>query len=464
MIELIRAGAERTPHRPVVISRRGEVTYAQLLDDAHRVAGGLLERGLTRIGALTPHVEDALLLYAAGSLAGVEVCGYPLCESAQEVDRLAQRFDHAVVVVGRDGDADRVPSGRGLDLGELLSSDGTAAVQAAPSEPTVMILTTGTTGERRGAIHRWSRLTSHSPASGAASDARWLLAYNTSQFAGIAVLLEVLRSGATIVQAEALQAPAALEAMSRFAVTHTSATPTFWRGVLRELKGVAPGFELRQITLGGEAVPARLVDELREIWPEARVSQIYAATEFGQTGSVRDGLPGLPVSVLERGADADLRLRVVDGELQVLARNGMLGYYGEPPVESDEWRRTGDLVEIRDGRLLFMGRTSEVINVGGVKVHPVRVEDVVEQVPGVSAAVAFGRTNALTGQIVAVEVVLAPSSERDTVDALIRAACEAALPVAARPRSIRYVTELATSGLKLNRRLARTTSESGSTS
>lgn len=468
MIDLLRAGADRAPDQPLVVSARGAFSYSHLHSRARLLAAGLAERGLTRIGAITPCAEDAIALLAAGALAGVEVCGYPLCESADEVARLADRFDHPVVVVGQNGS--NGPSGRVLDIGELESSLSDVPERDPAAEPTVMILTTGTTGERRGAIHRWSRLAPVGDLSGPSPSAHWLLAYNTSQFAGMAVLVQVLRSGATLVQPDALQAAPALRAMARFGVTHASATPTFWRGVLRELNGSEPGFALQQITLGGEAIPARLVDELRKIWPNARFSQIYAATEFGQSGSVRDGLPGLPVSVLERSADAPVQLRVVDGELHVRSRTGMVGYYGDPPLDSDVWRPTGDLVEVRDGRLLFMGRTTEVINVGGVKVHPMRVEDVIEQVPGVSAAAVYGRANALTGQIVAVEIVLAAGFDRDAVDPLVRSACEAALPAAARPRSIKYVEELATLGLKLNRRLAGAatvevgTRESGNTS
>ena len=68
-------------------------------------------------------------------------------------------------------------------------------------------------------------------------------------------------------------------------------------------------------------------------------------------------------------------MRVTDGELWVRAGAGMLGYAGTKvtrrrPTGPDDWRPTGDLVEIVGDRVLFRGRKSEVINVGGVKVHP----------------------------------------------------------------------------------------------
>jgi acyl-CoA synthetase (AMP-forming)/AMP-acid ligase II len=144
-------------------------------------------------------------------------------------------------------------------------------------------------------------------------------------------------------------------------------------------------------------------------------------------------------------------MRIVDGELWVRSRVGMLGYYGEDPVEADAWRPTGDVVEVVSDRILFRGRTSEIINVGGVKVHPLPIEDRIGSVPGVDMARVFGRPNAMTGAIVAVEVVAAPGADTDTITAAIRAAC-ADLPAAARPRSVRFVDSVSLAGNKIVRR------------
>jgi acyl-coenzyme A synthetase/AMP-(fatty) acid ligase len=144
-------------------------------------------------------------------------------------------------------------------------------------------------------------------------------------------------------------------------------------------------------------------------------------------------------------------MKIVDGELWVRSRVGMLGYYGEDPVDSDAWRPTGDIVEVVSDRILFRGRTSEIINVGGVKVHPLPIEDRIGSVPGVDMARVFGRPNAMTGAIVAVEVVAATGADTDTIAAAIRAAC-ADLPAAARPRSVRFVDSVSMAGNKIVRR------------
>jgi acyl-coenzyme A synthetase/AMP-(fatty) acid ligase len=205
---------------------------------------------------------------------------------------------------------------------------------------------------------------------------------------------------------------------------------------------------LQQITLGGEAAPASLIARLHQLFPDARVSHVYAGTEFGSVVSVRDGQAGLPLSVLDRDPDADAHFRVVDGELQVRARNGMLGYHGGDAA--GEWHATGDLVEERDGRLVFVGRTVEIINVGGAKVHPLPIEELVATVPGVVMCAVYGRPNAVTGQIVAVDVVTTAEADQDAVKAAIRQACSE-LPAPGRPRRIRFVDALEVRGQKVIR-------------
>jgi acyl-CoA synthetase (AMP-forming)/AMP-acid ligase II len=128
----------------------------------------------------------------------------------------------------------------------------------------------------------------------------------------------------------------------------------------------------------------------------------------------------------------------------------MLGYYGEPEIDPDAWRPTGDLVEVVGDRVEFRGRSSEIINVGGVKVHPLPIEERVGAVPGVELAHVFGRPNRLTGSLVAVEVVPAGDADPETLEEAIREAC-ADLPPAARPRSIRFVETIATAGNKIAR-------------
>ena len=408
-------------------------SYGELLDRAEAAAGGLRDREITRFANLDHDAAGTVALFAAASLIGAEACQYPPDLDAADVAALAERFGHDAI----------------LREDHLHG----AAVHADPAVTRPhLVLTTGTTGAPRGVRHDWNRILRGTARIAPAPSQRWLLAYGLHQFAGLQIMVHVMAAGATLVAPAPRRPREGLAAMRAHGVTHASATPTYWRFLLAELRadgGAVPMLE--QITLGGEAIPAPLLADLASTFPAARISQVYAASEFGSSGSQRDGRSGLSLDVLSRGEDADVAMKIVDGELWVRSRVGMLGYYGEEPVDADGWRPSGDLVEIVGDRILFRGRTSEVINVGGVKVHPLPIEERIGAIAGVDMARVFGRPNAMTGSIVAVEIVAAPGADTDAIAAAIRSAC-ADLAAAARPRSIKFVDTVTMAGNKIVRR------------
>ncbi len=446
MYALIERAAARAPGDMAVVSDRARTTYGDLLLAARRVAPALRATGRTRLAVVEPDAARTLVLLAAGSLVGVELCFYPPVADPGEVADLATRLDHDLLI------SDRTDLGGPTVRYDELES-GPAGDTTPPTSQPVLILTTGTTGAPRGVRHDWGRLLARAADAAPARDQRWLLAYGVHQFAGYQILIHVASIGATLVDPGLRRPRPGLAAMRRHGVTHASATPTFWRFLLAELRsdgGPVPALE--QVTLGGEAVPASVLADLGATFPGARVSQVYAASEFGPTGAVNDGRNGLPRSVLDRGDDAEVAIKVVDGELWVRSRVGMLGYHGEAAVDDpDGWRPTGDLVEVVGDRILFRGRAAEIINVGGVKVHPLPIEERISRVPGVAVVRVHGRPNALTGAIVAVEIVPAEGVDPEEIRAGVTDAC-ADLPAAARPRSVRFVDAVATHGQKILRR------------
>jgi acyl-CoA synthetase (AMP-forming)/AMP-acid ligase II len=449
LFELLQQVAAEDFARPAIVTHEMTVTHGELARDAECVAAALRREGITRF-AIADHGADVVVALLAGaSAAGVEACQYPPDE-ADELEDLRERFDHEIVVSDRD---DLGSLGARIVRPDEWIGTGRPSRPIEPISPRPhLVLTTGTTGKPRGVRHDWERLVRNTRRVKPGTGERWLLAYGLHQFAGLQILLHVFAAGATLVAPAPRRPREGLEAMRRLGVTHASATPTYWRFLLAELHsdgGLVP--ELQQITLGGEAIPGPLLEELGRIFPAANISQIYASSEFGSTGSMKDGRAGLSTDVLKRGDEADIAMRIVDGELWIRSRGSMIGYYGEPAIDADGWRATGDLVEIDGDRILFQGRTSEIINVGGVKVHPLPIEDLVSAVPGVAVARVYGRPNPMTGAIVALEVVAAPGVDQDVIGAAIREAC-ADLPSAARPRSIRFVDDVATSGSKIVRR------------
>jgi acyl-CoA synthetase (AMP-forming)/AMP-acid ligase II len=447
LIELLRRAATVEAERPAIVTNDRSVSYGDLVELADAIAAQLRARGITRFGIIDHDAINVVALLAAASSVGVETCVYPPVESPDEAAAIAVRFDHDLLVSNR---TDLTGPAKVVSIADLVGATSEPVELSGAARP-LLVFTTGTTGFPRAVRQDWSRvLRPFIPVQPAPTE-RWLLAYGLHQFGGLQLLLHVTGAGATLVAPVPRLPAAGVAAMRAHRVDHASATPTYWRFVLAELKeggGELP--PLRQITLGGEAVQSRLLQDLEATFPDARISQIYGANESGNLRSVRDGQNGLPLSVLQDRPDADVSLKIVDGELWVRSRIGMLGYYGEEPIDADAWRPTGDLVDIVGDRIMFRGRTSEIINVGGVKVDPLPIEERISALPGIAFTRVFGRKNPLTGYIVAVELVAEPGVDTEALQQSVRDAC-ADLAPASRPRLIRFVDTIATTGNKMIR-------------
>jgi acyl-CoA synthetase (AMP-forming)/AMP-acid ligase II len=454
MIALLEAAAADAAERTAVITPEGAPSYGDLLDDARRVAAGLQRRGLTRFAVAEPDAAWVLRLLAGAALAGAEPCQYQPDTDANVLRAETAALKHDVLVTRRDDVGDG--SLEVIRPEELLAQtlERAAGVEPPDGPQPLVIRTTGTTGTPKAARHDWRVLGQTVENVQPRPDQRWLLAYGPQQFAGIQVLLHVLASRATLVAPFPRQPKDGLDAILSDGVTCVSATPTYWRFLLAEARSRQVRLpRLEQITLGGEASPAGLLDDIRAAFPLARVSQVYASTEFGSITSVNDGLPGISIGSLWSASNPASNVRAENGELWVRAEAGMLGYADEADGDTPSataWRPTGDLIEIVGTRVLFRGRQSEIINVGGVKVHPLPVEERILALESVGAARVFGRPSTLTGAIVAVEIVPAGGAEPADTETIRREVKEAVadLPRAWQPRSVTVVDALETRGGK----------------
>lgn len=459
MIELIRRAAALAPDRQAVVTDDRVVSYRELLLGTEAAAVRLAADSRTRWALLSRDVADVIALLGGAALVGVEMCLYPSRDPV-EIAALAAVLDHdALLADTRLDDVDMTVVGIDQFVGPLHGSldRGQASMPVSEGHPKPhLTLTTGTTGQPRGVRHDWSRLVRSvqrvAPVPGAGDGDRWLLAYGPAQFAALQVMLHALASASTLVAPRAQQPREALRSIRRYKVTHVSATPTFWRFLVAELRGDGgPAPALRQITLGGEATTGELLTTLAQTFSGASVSNVYAGSESGPLGSTRDGRPGLPITVLDRVGHDGVAMKVVDGELWIRTPHGMLGYYGGENLDPDAWQATGDLVDVVGDRIEFRGRAVESFNVGGSRVHPLQIENRIHSVAGVRAARVWGRPNAVTGHIVAVDIVPEAGADPGAVETEIRRSC-ADLPAPLRPRSIRMVESVPTRGNKIVRR------------
>lgn len=332
----------------------------------------------------------------------------------------------------------------GLKLSELPDEEGWSG------DSTITILTSGSTGKPKAARHSWESI-SRPIRRGFGSGAAWLLTYRPNLYAGLQVMLQCFAEGGTlVVPGPDMDPKATARFMVEAGVQYVSATPSYWRRLLMfsdvELLKKVP---LLQITLGGEVIDQPILDNLRRCFPVARLVHIYATTELGRCFSVSDGKAGFPAKYLENPLPDGTALRVHEGELQVRSANAMRTY---DPLSSQlsslssssplGWFATGDMVDIQEDRVYFVGRKTEMINVAGSKVFPVEVERVIRVVPGVSDVRVFGRASSIAGELVACEIVAAPNQDREALRSLIVRTCLASLASHQQPRIIKLVDRI----------------------
>jgi acyl-CoA synthetase (AMP-forming)/AMP-acid ligase II len=306
---------------------------------------------------------------------------------------------------------------------------------ASPSaESRVTLFTSGTSGKAKGALHTWTSLAAGIKRDARFKGTRWLLTYGLNRFAGLQVFLQCLLNGGCLVFG-----PAEASHLLTEQVQCISGTPTFWRKFLTlSSPEQVRDLPLKQITLGGEVVSQPILNALRAAFPNAQITHVYASTEMGVCFSVHDALEGFPASYLDRAGDATFRIE--NGELLIRSKRAMTRYLNARQ-EAGDWFHTGDLVELKGDRVLFLGRRSEIINVGGSKVYPAEIEDIIRKIPGISECRVFATKSSFAGNLVSAEIVPTPGADTAALKTSINAACEH-LASHKRPRLITFVSAL----------------------
>jgi long-chain acyl-CoA synthetase len=302
--------------------------------------------------------------------------------------------------------------------------------------PGLVLFSSGSTGTPKGVVHDCVALLEKFLRPGKRKTTLSFLLFD--HIGGVDTLFNTLSSGGTLVTTPARDPDTVCAAIAAHRVHTLPTSPTFINLLL--LSGAHQRHDLsslRLIAYGTEPMPASVLARLGEALPQVTLLQTYGLSELGvlRTRS-REGT--LWVQFTGEGYETQIR----DGVLWVRTPTSMLGYLNAPDrFDADGWFCTEDAVEVDGDYVRILGRTTDLINVGGRKVYPAEVEEVLMDLANVRDAAVFGRANPLTGQIVAARINPIAPEPLDDFKRRMRQFCKDRLPSYKIPVHVEFTEE-----------------------
>lgn len=307
-----------------------------------------------------------------------------------------------------------ITTGHFAKTNELLKRFGTQ------NEPGLILFTSGSSGKPKAALHNFTQLLNkYRPKK---KSNRTLLFLLFDHIGGINTMFHTLANGGTIIRANGKEIDSICGQIEKHRVELLPATPSFLTLLLlSEAYRNHDLSSLQLITYGTEPMPDSLLVKLTEALPQVRFKQTYGTSEVGilRIRSKSSDSTWVKLDTDEYG------VKIVDNTLYIKADTAMEGYLNAPtPFDEDGWYNTQDKVEVDGEFIKILGRESDLINVGGFKVFPAEIEDLILQMPGIKNAVVFGEKSALTGNIVAVKVNISTNEDEISLKRRIRDFCK----------------------------------------
>ncbi|WP_241665870.1 class I adenylate-forming enzyme family protein [Prescottella subtropica] len=388
LTELLDTAAHRYASREAVVETGGvRLTYGQLWTSASRIAGGLLEQGVSigdRVAIRMPNgarwVQAFLGVLLAG---GVPVPVHPGHGSEQVRHIVA---DSGSILV--------------LDAGTVFP-DGTPFIDdgAAPQDSALLFYTGGTTGPPKGVELSHENVLSTIEAvlrsrGTRGGDRHAVLVPMGAASACVAQVLPILASGGTVVLVPDPDPDALLRVLATEMVDRVSVTASLARRLAAASTDAAA---VRVVALDDEPLSVATIVRLQQLFPGAEIVSGWGMTETGGAGMV------LPVTPHRDGTDllhGGMEFVVADddggaGELWCRGPSVMRGYWADPDgtarTTAGGWLHTGDVVRIgADGGLRVAGRAADAVEIPRGVVYGREIEEAVLGCAGVAEAVAVG--------------------------------------------------------------------------
>jgi long-chain acyl-CoA synthetase len=328
---------------------------------------------------------------------------------------------------------------------DLLDNEGDYAVQPCDPETDIAQLqyTGGTTGTPKGAMLSHQNITanarqincidpeSHFNKPDARSDDRILGVLPFFHvFANATVLNRTINNGGEIVMLPRFEAKAALAAVNRTHVTSLPGVPTMYQALLDCPDIAKTDFtSLRACISGGAPLPAELKKRFEQV-SGAVVIEGYGLTEssgvvscnpyagLNKLGSIGQPVPGTDVKLVDKEDPSKPAPEGEPGELIFSGPQVMCGYWNRPDADAEvfigKYLRTGDVATIdEDGFIHIVDRLKDMIAVGGFKVFPSQIEDILYKHPSVKEALVIGVPDSYHGELPRAYVTLQDGAAED---------------------------------------------------
>ena len=460
----------RQPDRPFLIApETGRVLSYREVDRQARLLHAYLARcGLkkgSKVALYLPNGYQAMLLFLASMAGGYVIAPLNLLAQRSQLAYVLEHCDCEMLFTAREhepalaaalaGVARRFeivvidPDATGLFLENRLPAVPWPAL--APEDPALLMYTSGTTGQPKGAL-----LTHANLIAGARAVAGWhglgpqdrvlssLPIYHIN--GQVIATTTTFVSGGSLIAPRRFQVSAWWDLVERFEATWVNMVPTI---IAYLLNAAEPGRARRFPGVRfGRSASAPLPPEHHVAFEQAFGFPVIECMGMTETSSVAFANPQDPAKrkIGSLGMPCGIEARVVAGELQLRGPNVMRGYYKAPEQTAaaftpDGWLLTGDLGHAdADGYFYITGRKKELIIKGGENIAPREIDEALLRHPAVLEAAAVGVPDANYGQDILACIVLKEGAS--VTEPELRAFCARELGRYKTPRTFRFVAEL----------------------
>lgn len=305
-----------------------------------------------------------------------------------------------------------------------LKSDNALLAEFSQRGTAGMVLfSSGSTGKPKGIMHDFNKVAEKFRKQRSPTVAIPFLMID--HFGGINTLLAVVSSLGTVVTVAERSVSNICAAIERYGVELLPATPSFLN--LMMSSNLYKQFNLsslKRISYGTEVMPQSTLDRLNNAFPEVLLQQTYGLSEVGVLRSQSRGDRSLWVRIGGEG----FQTKIKNDLLWIKSEYAMVGYLNAPSeFDAEGWFNTQDQVEVDGEYFRIIGRVTDLINVGGQKLYPAEVENIIMQLDNVQDVAVFGEPHNLLGQIVVAKVVILQPESRESLKRRIRQVCLAQL-------------------------------------